>query len=154
MEHANCIEAKTISEALLARTGDAILSGDFETFAQCFSLPHFIATADCKTTLRTRTELRAVFDRVHEDYRRKRVTDLVRQCDVAEYRSQTRIEATHTTHMMSGPHRLMDPFPAFSVLELTDGAWRCAQSQYALDEQTTVGRALQVTFEQSKNQNN
>lgn len=142
MQQVNGQTAKQISEMLLELTGTALLSDNFDLFARCFHLPHAIETGDGKLLIRTRKELESVFNSVVEDYRCKGVTDLVRICEVAEFRGDTRVEATHITHMMSGDVRVMDPFPAFSVLELIDGRWQGVSSQYAVDENTTVGRAI------------
>ncbi|MEQ6248775.1 hypothetical protein ABMC89_07790 [Sulfitobacter sp. HNIBRBA3233] len=137
--------AKDVSQRLLEITGTALLSGDFDRFMSCFHLPHCIETSDRKAVLETRDQMRAVFDRVVCDYRRKGVTDLVRVCDVAEFRGSDRIEATHTTHMMAGNYRVQDPFPAFCVIARVDGDWKLSASQYAVDNNTTVGRALHNT---------
>ena len=142
MLHVKSQTAKEISEMLLKITGDALLSNDFETFAPCFHLPHLIETPDCKKVLENLDDMRVVFDRVSDDYHRRQVTNLVRICEVAEFRGDTRIEATHVTHMMCGNQRVVDPFPAFSVLEFIDGRWRVSSSQYAVDKHTAVGRAL------------
>lgn len=127
---------------LLEKTAKAMLSGDFDTFALCFALPHVIETPDKKTILKSRAALREVFDSVVEDYANRRITDLIRICEVAEYRGPFRIEATHITHMMSGHFRVQDPFPSFSVLEYIEDRWQISSSQYAVDKTTTVGRAL------------
>ena len=127
---------------LLTLTGGALLGNNFSLFAQCFHLPHTIETGDNKCVLRTLTDLRAIFDSVVDYYAFKRVTDLVRITEVAEFRSETRIEATHITHMMSGDQRVLDPYPCYSVLEFIDDRWQTTSSQYAVDKTTTVGRAL------------
>ena len=142
MEQVNGRTAREISEMLLELTGEALLSGNFETFAVCFHLPHTIETPDYKRVLKTRNDLQAVFESVTDDYRRKRVTRLIRICEVAEFKSEQRVEATHITHLMAGDQRVTDPFPNFSVLELIDGRWQCTASQYAVDKNTTVGRAI------------
>ena len=145
MQQVNGQTAKQVSEMLLELTGTALLNNNFNLFSQCFHVPHVIETAENKKVLKTLDDLEFVFDSVVEDYRRKRVTNLVRICDVAEFRSDTRVEATHITHMMSGDVRVADPFPVFSVLELIDGGWRGTSSQYAVDRDTTVGRAIRMT---------
>ena len=142
MKQVNGQTAKQISEMLLELTSIALLSNNFESFSVCFHVPHLIETADNKKVLKTRDDLRSVFERVVEDYQRKGVTDLVRFCEVAEFRGETRVEATHITHMMSRNQRVADPFPAFSVLEFIDGRWQSISSQYAVDKDTTVGRAI------------
>ncbi len=142
MQQVNGQTAQQISEMLLELTGTALLTNNFSLFSQCFHLPHLIETADSKRELETIDDLQTVFHSVTEDYRRKRITNLVRICEVAEFRSDTRIDATHITHMMCGDVRVFDPFPAFSVLEFFDGRWQISSSQYAVDTDTTVGRAL------------
>lgn len=143
--------AKQISETLLESTGTAMLAGDFETFATAFQLPHFISTNDQKTVLETTADLRETFLRVREDYLRKQITDLVRHCDVAEFRGPDTIEATHTTHLMAGNLRVNDPFPCYSILERRGGVWRIASSQYAVDKTTAVGHALSVQADRARN---
>ena len=123
MRQVNGQTAHEVSEMVLAVTGDALMTGNFSQFNHWFHLPHVIETADTKRTLHTKEELKDVFDRVTEDYRRKRVTDLVRICEVAEFTSDTRMVATHITHMMSGNQRIGDPFPSLSVLEIINGRW-------------------------------
>ena len=142
MRKVNGQTAKEVSEMLLELTGTALLSNNFSLFRQCFHLPHVIETPDGKKVLRTREDMEAVFDRVVEDYRRKRITRLVRICEVAEFKSDTCITATHITHMMAGDTRVTDPFPVLSVLEFIDGRWQGTSSQYAVDKDTTVGRAM------------
>ena len=151
MDKANDARAKQISEALLESTATAMLKGDFETFAAAFQLPHFVSTSDHKATLETEEHLREIFFRVREDYLRKQVTDLVRQCDVAEFRGDNIIEATHTSHLMSGNRRVHEPFPCYSVLERRGGIWRIASSQYAVDKSMMVGHALHVQADRAKN---
>jgi hypothetical protein len=142
MRQVNGQTAKQIAEETLELTGKALLGNDFATFERCFHLPHSIETPDHKRVLQTREELRAVFDRVAEDYARKRVTQLVRYCEVAEFENDSRINATYLSHMLAGDQRVSDPFPIFSVLEFIDDRWQCKASQYAVDTQTTVGRAI------------
>lgn len=143
--------AKQISELLLESTAKAMLAGDFEAFSTAFQLPHFISTNDQKAVMETEADLREIFFRVREDYLRKRVTDLVRHCDVAEFRGPDTIEATHTTHLMAGNLRVNAPFPCYSILERKGGVWRIASSQYAVDKTTTVGHALHVQADRAKN---
>ncbi|MBD3664285.1 hypothetical protein [Sulfitobacter aestuariivivens] len=142
MRQVNGQTAQQIAEVSLEITGKALLSDDFATFAACFHLPHSIETPDHKRVLNTPEDLRSMFDAVAEDYRRKRVTELVRYCEVAAFESETRIKATYMSHMLAGDQRVHDPFPIFSVLEFIDGRWQCVSSQYAVDTNTTVGRAI------------
>ena len=142
IEQVNGQTAKEISEMLLGETATALLRVDFRAFSNCFALPHFISTSEKSTILETVEDLHFVFLGVVGDYDRKQVTELVRCCEAAAFRSETQIEATHTTHMMSGNQRIIEPFPSFSILKLIDGRWKISTSQYAVDNHTTVGHAL------------
>lgn len=147
MGHPEALKAQDISQMLLEKTGKALLEGDFDTFEQCFALPHVIDTPDRKTTLKTRDALRMMFFRVVEDYRDRNITDIIRFCEVAEFRSPHKVEATHISHMMAGSQRVIDPFPGFSVIELIEGRWQLTSTQYAVDNETIVGRALKKMSE-------
>lgn len=131
-----------VSEMLLETTRVAIFNGDFDAFAACFHLSHLMESAGDKKVLKTREDLRDVFLSVTEDIARKRVTNLVRICEIAEYRGDPRIKATHMTHMMSGDQRVKEPFPSLYIIELIDGIWKVSASQYAVDKTTTVERPL------------
>lgn len=134
--------AKEISQELLEATADAMLANDLDAFLKHFRLPHTIETGDSKKTLHTREEFRVVFDSVVEDYKLRRIDKLVRICDVAEFLSDIQIQATHTSHLMSGNLRVVDPFPCYSILDFVDGRWQVTSSQYAVDKHTSVGRAI------------
>ncbi|KIN68690.1 hypothetical protein Z948_2421 [Sulfitobacter donghicola DSW-25 = KCTC 12864 = JCM 14565] len=144
--------AKEISEMILEITGKALLAGDFDSFAARFHLPHFISSIESNTVLETHDELLHVFKKVTQDYAIKGITNLVRICDVAEYRSPTRIEATHIAHMMAGDDRIGHAIPCFSVLEKIEGVWKVSSSQYAVDAKTTVGHALETMREPTQQQ--
>ncbi len=127
---------------LLETTRRALMESDFDASAECVQLPHFIASSRDNKVIESREDLRDTFRKVVQDYASKQVTDLVRSCDVAEYRGATRIEATHTTHLMSGNQRIGGSFPAYSVLEFNDGRWKISSSQYAVETTKAVGFAL------------
>lgn len=137
--------AREISEMLLELTADSLLSGDFDAFACHFDLPHLISTTEGKTVVQTREEMRVMFERVAAEYARLQINNLIRICEVAEYRSPTHIEATHTSHMMSGDTRVLGPFPSFSILKCIDGQWKVSSSQYAFDKSTSLGEAIFTT---------
>jgi hypothetical protein len=83
-----------------------------------------------------------MFFKMVADYRDRNITDIIRFCEVAEYKDLTTIDATHISHVMSGRQRVIEPFPGFSVIKYIDGRWQLTDTQYAVDNETTVGRAL------------
>ncbi|MEP3441804.1 MAG: hypothetical protein ABJN72_10055 [Sulfitobacter sp.] len=134
--------AREISENLLEITAKAMLACDFDTFSTCFHVPHFISSAEDKTVLETREDLRRIFLAVCQDYEVMRITNLVRILEVAEFQSPTRIQATHIQHLMVGNDRVGPAMPCYSILECFDGHWKVASSQYGVDSNTTVGHVL------------
>jgi len=144
MVWAQAEKASEIYEALLERTGKALIAGDFDTFSSCFSVPHTIDTPDGKVIIETRDALEALFLKVVQDFRDRNVTTLIRTCEVAEFRGHHKVEATHVSNPMSGDQRVMEPFIGFSVVEFIDGRWQLTSTQYAGVDQTNVSRALQT----------
>lgn len=142
MSDARKLMAREIAQQLLDQTADALLSGDFDRFLPCFKVPHYVETIQGKQTIETVDAFQTLFQRVSRSYEDLQVTDLVRICDIAEFRSPTRIEATHTTHIMAGNQPVMEPYPCFAMIELIDDRWLVASSQYAVDKSTSHGRAF------------
>lgn len=138
--------ANEITQAFLEQTADALIKKDFEAFAHFVNVPHVIETPDQKTIVKTRAALQEIFKHVVQDHADRNVTQLVRTCEVAEFQGAFKIEAVHITHMMSGNWRVMEPFPTLMLLELIEGRWQATASQYAVDNKTTVGRALANTL--------
>ena len=139
--------ANEVSEMLLERTAQAMLSGDFEGFAHCFALPHLIDTPDKKMTLNTRDALYDLFRQMVQGYKSRNVTALIRYCEVAEFRAPDRVEATHISHVMSNHQRVIDPFHTFSVIQFIDNRWQLTSSQYAVDAQSHISAALHGTID-------
>lgn len=126
-----------------------MLSSDFKAFAQCFSVPHVIDTPDKKAVLKTYDELRILFEKVVKEYKDSNVTNMIRYCELAEFRGPFKIEATHCCHVMSGDQRVMEPYFGFSVIEFIDERWQLTSTQYVADQQTSVGRLLHTMLDHS-----
>lgn len=142
--------ASSIAQTLLEQTADALMNKEFDTFAHFVSIPHVIETPDHKTILKTRAALLEVFNHVVQDHADRNVTQLVRTCEIAEFQGAFKIEAVHITHMMSANWRVIEPYPTLMLLELIEGRWQATKSQYAVDNKTTVGRALETTLRRSR----
>jgi len=118
------------------------MSGDFDAFAEVFHLPQTLGTIEGTLHINTRDDLRAVFDRVHQNFVNRGVTHLLRFCEAASFRSETQMEATHVSHFMVGQLRINDPFPTFTTFEWIDNGWKITKTEYALDRSTPEGRAM------------
>ena len=87
--------AKDVSERLLERTGTALMTGNFEKFADCFLLPQEMETFDGRRKVQTRDDLLEVFRGVTTHLRRKNVTEFVRHCIEARFRDDDTIAGTN-----------------------------------------------------------
>lgn len=124
--------AKEIAEDLLHRTGDALISGDFEAFIDCFHLPHSVLTANGENKLETAADAERVFKSVREFHKRAGVTEMVRNSIAAEFCDPDTINATHETRLLSQNRFVEEPYPVFSVLRKIDGKWVGVSSEYAI----------------------
>lgn len=138
----NAATACEISNRLLRQTGDALLSGDFERFQACFTLPFEVDTCRGRNTITTAEELGATFRKVCQHYRMLNVTDLVRHCDEAKFGGPRTIAAKHTSRLLSGSFLVREAMSAYSVLRWSDAGWRIQSTRYALRDDVGFSSAL------------
>ena len=138
------LTASDVSEMLLARTGDAMLIGDFDTFCTCFSLPYEIETVQGFRSIDTRQDLYDTFQTVHALFTKLQVSIMARHCVSASFRSDSEVAATHETRLINRSGILVqDPFPAFSILKKsTDDHWKIASTSYVIVDSDDLNRAL------------
>ena len=134
--------AQTIAEDLLEITGRAIMTRDFDSFRSSFHLPQNIQTMGQSIYVETAEDLRRAFDQMCNHLEAIGVTDLVRFVAAAAYQSPDRITSTHVADLLRDGKRLQDPYPAFSVLERFDDAWKITSCEYALEPMS--GQALAI----------
>ena len=134
--------AREVAEDLLDRSGRGLTSGDFDLFADCFTLPKEMETFDGRRVIETRAELEAVFNDVRAYYQKIGMTRVDRHIVDAEYRNPTCIVSTHQTHVFSGEELVQQPFDVLSVLAEKNGVWRVRHSEYAITDSTEHNAAL------------
>lgn len=124
--------AKDISDHALEVTGQALLTGDYASFAACFRLPYKCTTMGTSITYETDDQFRLAFNNMHQKFKLMGLTDLVRVTEAAKFTGPDRIAATHISHPMSGTIRLEEPYPVFTNFERINGVWKISSSDYAL----------------------
>lgn len=135
-------DARSIAQNLLDMTGHAVMTRDYEMFWPHFNLPQTIMTPDGQRTSHNLDEFRQVFEAIHDHLISQKVTDLIRSCVAADFKSENVIETTHVSHVMSGAQRIAEPYPVFSVLHALDGRWKIMSSDYAVEPKSSISRAL------------
>lgn len=142
--------AHEVSEHLLERSGTAMLSGDFDTFASCFELPQEMDTFHGRNLVETRDELRTIYDSVRQLYRSHGVTDMARHCVEAVFVNADTVRATHQARLLSGTELVLGPFWAMSVLRRDGDVWRVASCQYAINDAPDLNDALAGTYSEKQ----
>ena len=137
------LTAQDISEHLLERTGEAMLAGDFDSFAACFALPYEVETVDGNRLIETRDSLHLTFDNVHAHLLKQQVTLMARHCVSASFRGPDEVAATHETRLISRDILVQEPYPAFSILrKQADDAWRITYTSYVIVDSSDLNAAL------------
>ncbi len=134
--------AKEVSEHLLEITARALENRDFDAFLSAFHLPQLMTTLGRVIRIETAEKLQHTFEELCKHYEAIGVTDHYRVCVAAEFKSQTRVEATHVAHLLHNGKNVVAPYPVFSVLELIDGHWQIVSAEYAVEEMNGVALAI------------
>lgn len=135
--------ARGITEDILTRTANAMLAGDFDALNACFNLPFTVETYDKKIRVRTVEDHRAIFKTMVDGYAMRGVTDIVRDCEAAEFITPTLIRSLHVSHVMAGTQRLDDYMPTLSTIEKIADRWCVTHAQYVGNTTQPVIRAIE-----------
>ena len=128
--------AREIAERLLKETGDAIMTADFDRFAECFECPQFMDTFEGRQEVETYDDLRFIFKSVQTNLLRLGVTEMVRECLAADYQNDGTIHTTHQSRLLRGT-TLVESYPCYSILQNYAGIWKVSYSSYALGKTST-----------------
>ena len=115
-------------------TGEALLNNDFDTFAQFFALPHEIETFASRVSVRSRNDLRTVFENSRRQNEESGATHRVRHCISACFKDENTLLCAHMSRIMNGNYQLRDAVPCHSTFERFDGVWLLTRSAYAIEE--------------------
>jgi hypothetical protein len=144
-------EAEEIADDLLYRTGKAVMSGDFASFRDCCQLPLMMQTIDDARLIKTGTDLEKMFDSVRRYYMTNDVHDIVRTVISSEFFTSDEIGSTHVTRLIkSDGSEFRAPYPAYSVLKRSGGAWRIAIMRYAILDDPRHNAALMLSPKTSR----
>jgi len=123
--------AYDIADHLLSVTGAAIMTRDFLRFAPYFAVPMVTESFQGQRNVRTREELRAVFEAAADFYALHNVTDLVRRVVSAEFATPDIIHTVHEARLLSRQIMLDQQTSCFSRIRRFDGVWRIDLTRYA-----------------------
>ncbi len=134
--------ARQIAEDLLARTGQGLITGDFNLFGDCFALPNTMNTFENRRVVNDLGELRVLFDDVRTYFAKVGMTEMARHIVDAEFRNATTIVSTHQSRLVAETELIQQPFDVLSVIEQIDDIWRIRHSEYAIVDSEDHNTAL------------
>lgn len=134
--------AREACEHVLDQTGNALLSGDFEAFAACFTLPTKVETFEGARILTSRDALRDAFHGVCAHYLSVGATDLVRHIVAAEFVDTNTIRATHECRVLANAKLTQAPYAVHSTYVFENKHWKVAESIYIVDDAPIYTRSL------------
>jgi hypothetical protein len=136
------ITARNVASILLERTGDALLTGDFELFHPCFLLPQEVQTFEGRRMIKNKEDLRQLFDGVRAFHRKSNITQLVRNCVEASFLDPDTISSTHESRLLRGAELIERPYPVHSILKRVGMDWQIVSSEYAVPDIPDLVEAL------------
>jgi hypothetical protein len=119
-----------IYQAALDRVSNAVLLGDFDTYADQIDLPYLIHTETARHLVTTREDLRPTFLALHEALMAERVTHYERVAREADYVHRDRIEGWHHAHLISNGERVNYPHVSRHAIVRRGDRWLFSEAHY------------------------
>lgn len=110
----------------LDRVGDAVVAGDFETYAAAVALPFTLITEASTISVPDESALRAGFDTYRVMLDAQRVTHMVRTASDVCAMGPGLILGNYTTHLMSNALPVVPPFISAMTLRDENGVWKAS----------------------------
>jgi hypothetical protein len=136
-------DAHEIVRSMLAATGDALMSGEFDLFHVHFTLPYRVETFEGTAQALHLDDLRRLYDGARAYYARGGIGRLLRTCLSVHARDPAHLTATYETLLV--PHvgaPTRPPYWCNMDMHLTDGRWRVARRAFAIADDAHHVRAL------------
>jgi hypothetical protein len=117
----------SILQSWLDEVGQAVMDGDFATYARHVVLPFANVNPVATLVVTTEEELRAGFDVFCQMIHSQRVTDYIRLVSEAHTIGESIIAGSYVTNLLSNGQRLSPPFTSTVVLRRgPEGRWQAA----------------------------
>lgn len=134
--------AKDIADALLERSGIAMVADDFQGFLDCMHLPHSVQAFEGTQYAETSDDVQKIFSKVRNFWVENDITMMARHCVEASFLTPDLIHATHISRLLSHDQIVMRPYPGFTELVRENGTWRIGNSSYAVADSPELSKVL------------
>ncbi len=125
-------------ESFFKKTGDALVSGDFDSFAECFAIPHKMESFAGTIYVNSREDLEKLFFDVCHQLQRIGTEKIERRCLEVLEKTPEELLVTHESRYLIGDQLLQEPVIAYSRVVLEDGVWKIADGMYAFDKDSQL----------------
>jgi hypothetical protein len=139
-------KAIEIYQGLLDDISASYDSGDFAAFTTYISVPHSATTFEKSYEIETLDDLRSIFNTVLDHWKAMGITNHIRFCVSAEFKSDTEIVGTHVSHVIRGSEKVLEPFPVLSRLVFDGSQWRFRSTENAADDDNLIGMVLRCSL--------
>ncbi len=122
--------ALTHYQTALNVVSQAVLRGDFDSYAAQIDLPYLIHTQNARHLIQRREDLRPTFQAVRDSMAAHDITHYERVARAADYVDRDRIEGWHHTHLISHGERVNCPHVSRHTLVRRGALWLFSEAHY------------------------
>lgn len=145
-------DAVEIADEFLYLTGKYFWAENFEDFREFFALPYHLETADGARVIGTEFELRELFAKLREYYRKTDIFDFARTVISAEFLDETTIGSTHVSNLLGKSGKpVKAPYPCYSIIKKTGDRWKIFSSIYAILDNPELAKTLTLDTDRISN---
>jgi hypothetical protein len=136
------IAASDVLDAIVEIVSDAMLSGDFDSFASVFNAPQQMTTMAGQIDMETLEDMRRGFMEMHRMFKENGITALRTEIGDCRFAGETRIMSRQMTEGVTEEGKALPAFAIFLTIDHIDGSWKVTQSELLVAPNSETARAL------------
>lgn len=141
-DHQTRISAADVLDAIVEIVSDAMLSGDFASFASVFHAPQQMLTMAGPINMDTIEDMRRGFTHMHAMFRDNGITALRTEIGDCRFVSDSRITSRQMTEGVTKEGKSLPAFAIFLTIDHIDRCWKVTQSELLVAPDSETARAL------------
>jgi hypothetical protein len=122
----------SIYQQALNAVSDAVMAGDFDSYAAMIDLPYLIHTATADLLVTSRDDLRPTFDALSQGLTARGVTHYERVAREADFVARDRIDGWHHTHLLCNGRHVAYPHVSRHTIVRREEQWLFSEVHYTM----------------------
>ncbi len=110
----------------------AVLAGDFDTYAAQIDLPYLVHTETARHLISLVEDLRPTFETLSRGLASRGVTHYERIARTADFVARDRIEGLHYTHLIANGEHIAYPHASRQTIVLRGDRWLFSEAHYKM----------------------